>query len=84
MWCLQPEPVAVVRISVATGSRLNVWHSNHFRRLVSMELSATQLSSGSTLKQPQATDPNDPDLQEKKAELVSWFSRGPNKCSGAP
>lgn len=45
----------VVRISVAIEILLNVWHSNHFRLLVSMELSAMQLSSGSSLKQQQQT-----------------------------
>lgn len=52
---LEPDSSTVVRITVAIESWLNVWHSNHFRLLVSMELSATQLSSGSSLKQQQQT-----------------------------
>lgn len=52
---LEPVSLTVLRISVAIESRLNVWHSNHSKLLVSMELSAMQLSSGSSLKQQQQT-----------------------------
>lgn len=67
---LEPDSSAVVCISVATERQLNVWHRNHLRLFVSLELSVMQLSSGSSLKQQQQTM-----LTEKNAQCVLIFTR---------